>query len=514
MANHWETHVLEPGKTYDELDNVKRPFESIAAKNTHVEDTIKKYMKLGRPILNQGGNVYYKSPYVQRILNDVKRIINGETVGGGNVHNDLDLYIRDLNILSPFNKTSTNEALSGGEPKKIEWLSNWVQNHSTNGIFSEDVTIKKGKILRLVVNQYGETWYHIIMKGPTIDPAVIELTAKYKQQLIKGNGAYYDNHASDRKILPLQELPRYFDSRDADEREGRDKILRLYGVVKNSDVSVEKYNTSVLEPTSVSAGINKVVIAAVQDISLVEGKKMITVWKTSYKDDMDTIAEEEDLYLKMHKNKTYQFVMLLASFSNERMEKFFDMHNDSKTHAHLPQFASGKGVSVNRKRESLTWSLYDWYHNVDWADGLIHLAPMLYGHIEIAYRSIQHRWEHLEKVPLQAFIESDSVRAMFARLVVMCMRTSDVLSGRRYHLQSTYSRVNLEKQRLMFYWGKVKYTNELVYDRNAHVAPSMRSTMFPASSTTGGLVSYIGEPYLVRPGLNAGDLNINKLYKY
>jgi hypothetical protein len=512
MANHWETHVLEPGKTYDELDTVKRPFESTTAKDQHVEQTIQKYMKLGKPVLKQGDNVYYKSPYVQRVLNDVVRIVKNETVGGGTVHTDFNLYIRDLTVLSDFNKGGADAVLRDESARK-EWLSNWVQNHSPNGIFSEDVTIKKGKILRVVVNQSGETWYHIIMKGPTIDPAVEKLTSKYKQQLNKGNNAYYNGHANDRKTLPLQELPRYFDSRDAEEREDRDKILRLYGIVKNNDTASQKYNTSVLEPTSVSAGINKVVIAAVQDISTVEDKKMITVWKTSYKEDMDIIVDEEDLYLKMHKNKTYQFVMLLASFSNERMEKFFDLHNDSKTHAHMPQFASGMGVSINRKRDNPTWSLYDWYHNVDWADGLIHLAPMLYGHIEIAYRSIQHRWEHLENVPLQAFIESEDVRSTFARLVVMCMRTSDVLSGRRYHLQSTYTRVNFEKQRLMFYWGKVKYTNELVYDRNANVAPSMRSTMFPGSTTSSGLVSYIGEPYLVRPGLNPGDLNINKLYK-
>ena len=180
------------------------------------------------------------------------------------------------------------------------------------------------------------------------------------------------------------------------------------------------------------------------------------------------VAKDEEQHLKMQQNKTYQFVMLLASYTNEKVEKFFDPHDSKSVHTRMLG-ASGSGISINRtNRPSLdgaTQSLTKWYHNIEWADGLVHLTPMIYGHIEEAYTVIKQKWAHLRHVPLHKFTDSLDVRSMFARLVAMGIRTSDVLSGRRYHLQSTYSRVNMEKMRLINYWHQVKYTGtDLVYD--------------------------------------------------
>ena len=84
---------------------------------------------------------------------------------------------------------------------------------------------------------------------------------------------------------------------------------------------------------------------------------------------------------------------------------------------------------------------------------------------------------HLKKVPLSLFIESPDVRSYFARLVAWCMRTSDCLSGKRFHLQSTYSRVNHEKIKLLNIFRHVRRIKDiLVYDRQPDVYPYVDGT--------------------------------------
>lgn len=200
---------------------------------------------------------------------------------------------------------------------------------------------------------------------------------------------------------------------------------------------------------------------------------------------LKAIVKDEEQYLKMQQNKTYQFVMLLASYTNEKIQKFFDDHSGKNVHTRVVG-ASGSGISVNRGTSGFAENVSKWYHNIEWADGLVHLAPMLYGHIEEAYTVIRQKWPHLKNAPLNAFTDSLDVRSMFARLVSMGIRTSDVLSGRRYHLQSTYSRVNMEKMRLLNYWHKVHYNGrDLVYDPQRKTVDQI-STISQAHSYGGG----------------------------
>lgn len=200
---------------------------------------------------------------------------------------------------------------------------------------------------------------------------------------------------------------------------------------------------------------------------------------------LKAVVKDEEQYLKMQQNKTYQFVMLLASYTNEKIQKFFDDHSGKNVHTRVLG-ASGSGISVNRGTSGFAENVSKWYHNIEWADGLVHLAPMLFGHIEEAYTVIRQKWPHLKNAPLNAFTDSLDVRSMFARLVSMGIRTSDVLSGRRYHLQSTYSRVNMEKMRLLNYWHKVHYNGrDLVYDPQKKTVDQM-STISQVQSYGGG----------------------------
>lgn len=120
---------------------------------------------------------------------------------------------------------------------------------------------------------------------------------------------------------------------------------------------------------------------------------------------------------------------------------------------------------------------HDWYTSTSWADGRLHLSPLIYAHIEEAYNVVRRKWNHLKDVKLNQLIESPDVRSYFARLTAWCMRTSDCLSGKRFHLQSTYARVNHEKNKLLNVFRHVYVMgNELVYKRDQSMYPFIRGT--------------------------------------
>ena len=120
---------------------------------------------------------------------------------------------------------------------------------------------------------------------------------------------------------------------------------------------------------------------------------------------------------------------------------------------------------------------HNWYTSTAWADGRLHLSPLIYAHIEEAYNVVRRKWFHLKDVPLNLFIESPDVRSYFARLVAWCMRTSDCLSGKRFHLQSTYARVNHEKTKLLNIFRHVIVgKQQLLYNRNTDNYPYIMGT--------------------------------------
>ena len=198
----------------------------------------------------------------------------------------------------------------------------------------------------------------------------------------------------------------------------------------------------------------------------------------------------------MRDNKTYQFIMLLSGFTNEKMSKYWTRSESSNKQQSgtmytgmdsmvtpveegdnvKPEVFAGMieernlddiGTPVELQGSSAPRSnpptkaeakqYHQWYINTPWADGLVYLTPMVYGHIEEAFMALTQKFEHLQDVPLQAFIESPRIRSLFARVVAMCIRISDVLSGKKYHLESTYRRVNMERQRLMNTFKHVQY---------------------------------------------------------
>ena len=218
----------------------------------------------------------------------------------------------------------------------------------------------------------------------------------------------------------------------------------------------------------------------------------------------------------MRKNPTYQFCMLLAGFNNVRISKYWITPSEAemssknfsapavksqwgnKLHKNVPkvdlravrkemELVKGTPVMVNIEgmtrehsgvidRVVANQDKYDvyifpfnsrssdgkfhrWYVESAWADGMIHLSPEIYAHLDEAYIMIIGKYPHLSTVPMNKFIESLSVRTYFARLVSWNMRTSDCLSGKRFHLNTTYRRVNHEKAKVLAMFKHIKYAD-------------------------------------------------------
>lgn len=126
----------------------------------------------------------------------------------------------------------------------------------------------------------------------------------------------------------------------------------------------------------------------------------------------------------------------------------------------------GMDESINSRPE-IGGRFHNWYVSTSWADGKLHLSPMVYAHLEESHNMIIFKWNHLFHVPLHVFVESVHLRTYFARLVAFNMRASDVLSGKRYHSNATYPRINSERARLLNVFRHVTYTgDDIVYSKN------------------------------------------------
>jgi hypothetical protein len=207
-------------------------------------------------------------------------------------------------------------------------------------------------------------------------------------------------------------------------------------------------------------------------------KKHLPPWVQPPSDIDNTLQWEikrEKKLLDLRNHPTYQFVMLVAGYTDEPMEKYYNNQSeDSHEHTGSAQVgevtaggcsstsgANCEGDPHTNMRKNIR--LHEWYIDTPWADSLIFLSASLFAHIEEGYVAVTGRWPHLNKYKLSAFTESPSIRTIFAKLVAMLIRSSNVIAGKRYALDATYKRLHLEKRRLIEYWRNVKGENGVLY---------------------------------------------------
>jgi hypothetical protein len=206
-----------------------------------------------------------------------------------------------------------------------------------------------------------------------------------------------------------------------------------------------------------------------------EVKKSLPPWMIQPDDKtLNWEHTRERKLLDLRKNPVYQFVMLVTSFTNERMDRYW-VASAEKQAEHLRPgvqtvgtVGSGMGNSALQRGgkgsiNEANKQFHSYYIDTPWVEGLIYLSPAIYGHLEEAYVAVTQKHLHLANVPLSKFTDTPRIRTMFAKLVAFLIRSSDFISQKRYNLDSTYTRLNMEKRRLMHYWEQVKYQDNTLY---------------------------------------------------
>lgn len=96
-----------------------------------------------------------------------------------------------------------------------------------------------------------------------------------------------------------------------------------------------------------------------------------------------------------------------------------------------------------------------WLQMTPWAIGKIYLQPSIYAHMQEAHIAITKKWKKFAHLTLEDWLASDEHSFFYSKLVALCIKTSDVLSGKKYGLDKMYMRLNLEKRRIMYSIGRL-----------------------------------------------------------
>ena len=96
-----------------------------------------------------------------------------------------------------------------------------------------------------------------------------------------------------------------------------------------------------------------------------------------------------------------------------------------------------------------------WLQMTPWAIGKIYLQPSIYAHMQEAHIAITKKWKKFQHLTLDDWLNSEEHSFFFSKLVALCIKTSDILSGKKYGLDKMYMRINLEKRRIMYSIGKL-----------------------------------------------------------
>ena len=115
-----------------------------------------------------------------------------------------------------------------------------------------------------------------------------------------------------------------------------------------------------------------------------------------------------------------------------------------------------------------------WLQMTPWAIGKIYLQPSIYAHMQEAHIAIARKFKKFAHLSLEDWLNSDEHSYFFSKLVALCIKTSEVLSGKKYGLDKMYMRINLEKRRIMYAIGKLETPTR---QRRVHV-----NTIRPSAS--------------------------------
>ena len=119
-----------------------------------------------------------------------------------------------------------------------------------------------------------------------------------------------------------------------------------------------------------------------------------------------------------------------------------------------------------------------WLQKTPWAIGKIYLQPNIYSHMQEAHIAISTRFKKFNGLSLQDWLSSEKHMFFYAKLVALCIRTSAVLSNKKYGLDKAYMRLNLEKRRVMYSLGKMVKPERMPVARMFPRAPANQERLW------------------------------------
>jgi len=91
-----------------------------------------------------------------------------------------------------------------------------------------------------------------------------------------------------------------------------------------------------------------------------------------------------------------------------------------------------------------------WYQKTPWAIGKIFFSPLIYGHMHEVHHAVTRCHPKFKHHGIKHLAEHHCF--LFAKCVALAIRGSTILSGKRYGLDRSFMRINMEKRRAMHAW--------------------------------------------------------------
>ena len=129
----------------------------------------------------------------------------------------------------------------------------------------------------------------------------------------------------------------------------------------------------------------------------------------------------------------------------EIVDPYYKQRFDYHIHSYL----------TNHYEEKMAYETQKWYNSSPETNRKIFFAPVIYGHMNEVTYALTHRYEKFKRCKPEDFYNSENA-LLFAKCVALAIRGSQVLSGKKYGLDKSFMRINLEKRRAMHAWKHIK----------------------------------------------------------
>lgn len=165
---------------------------------------------------------------------------------------------------------------------------------------------------------------------------------------------------------------------------------------------------------------------------------------------MDWQIKHERQRQTMRSNPLYQFVMLVASFSNLRLESLWSTRSEdiNLTGSATERPVVPEQIGENMQKMKETRQQFGWTQLPE-VNGILNLSPKLYGHILEAEGILKQCSECHRDKSLEDLVTDPKCRHLFARLVSIRMNLSAFMSGLNYQLDRNWRRLHKEQNMVL-----------------------------------------------------------------